>query len=698
MVWYKNKLIASILIILILTGLISFVATTKFLNSYQLQLADHLYSKNNPSPEITVVLLDEKTLKALGDYENWNRSNFAKVIENINKYQPKVVGLDFYFRIQKDEEGDAALTNALKQGSNDIIGFFAKLHYDPLKQFFVEDEDNTNNPLPYQDFQDSATVSFLYGNNDGDEVRRRLPPLVFREQENKFYENLPFAIARKALGYKALYTNPQIDSNKYIFGDASKTIPLEDGRMLINYQSNYLMDSFQEVSFVDVYNENFQSYNKTPEQLFKDKIILIGPSALYFKDLFPTPKDKKVLMPGVEIHANAVQTIIENKFLRNLATPEQIILIALFTILSVFVFMYTKIRYSLILLAVLPLLYGFAAQPAFDHGLILDLIHPYIALTTSFIGSYLYRYLTEFREKNALKNAFSRYVNPHLAQQIMAHPENLKLGGESREVSVLFTDIAHFTSISEQLSPTSLVAVLNEYFQAMSEVILAEGGTLDKFEGDAIMAFFGAPLSQADHALRACRTALLMRQKLAILNEKWKNDPPLPGGEPKPFLDFRTGINTTNAIVGNLGSKERFDYTVIGDGVNLASRLEGTNKKYATHLMMSEMTYNQVKSQVEAREIDIIRVVGKKEPIKVYELLAFQGQLHPSITELLKTYNEGIELYHKREFTKALVIFTNILAKYPDDGPSKLFYQRCSVLKDFPPAPEWDGVFEMGSK
>jgi len=232
----------------------------------------------------------------------------------------------------------------------------------------------------------------------------------------------------------------------------------------------------------------------------------------------------------------------------------------------------------------------------------------------------------------------------------------------------------------------------------MSKVVMDEGGTLDKFEGDAIMAFFGAPVAQSDHAARAVRAALKMRQELSKLVQKWQTDPPLPGGEKKPVIDVRCGLSTGEAIVGNIGSSARFDYTAIGDIVNLGSRLEGANKNFNTSIMASEATYNSVKDQIVARVLDKIRVVGKEKPIEVFEILGLKESLTPELSDLLKQYNEGIQMYRTRKFAEGLAKFEAILKQYPDDGPSKMYRQWCEVYRDFPPKADWDGVFELGSK
>jgi adenylate cyclase len=367
--------------------------------------------------------------------------------------------------------------------------------------------------------------------------------------------------------------------------------------------------------------------------------------------------------------------------------------------LSTFLFLYTKVRWSLLYLFGVPLVYTLLAPWAFNNlNLIFDMVHPYLVILSSFAAVYIYRYVTEFKEKLALKGAFSKYVNPEIVKQITEHPENLHLGGTKLPVTVLFTDIAHFTTISENLTPESLVALLNEYFDAMSEVILAQGGTLDKFEGDAIMAFFGAPIHYPDHAIRAANAAVGMRHKLNELLKKWASDAPLPGGEKKPVIDFRCGLSSGDVIVGNVGSKERFEYTVMGDIVNLGSRLEGANKKYSTNTMVSEATYLLIKDSFEGRELDTIRVVGKNKPIKVYEILSHKGELPADAMSLLQSYNEGITLYHSRKYAEGLEKFKQILQKFPADGPSKMYVQRCEVLRDFPRPADWDEVFEMGSK
>ena len=281
----------------------------------------------------------------------------------------------------------------------------------------------------------------------------------------------------------------------------------------------------------------------------------------------------------------------------------------------------------------------------------------------------------------------------------MQENANLKTQVEKKEITVMFTDIANFTSISEQLQPISAVEFLNEYLKEMTSIIIKNGGTIDKFEGDAIMAIFGAPADQKDHAQRAAAAALEMRVKLPELNQKWKNDPPLPGGEKKPQIDFRVGLSSGEAVVGNIGSENRLSYTAIGDIVNLGSRLESVNKVYGSHIMISEKTYNLISQKYFCRFADYIRVKGKHQPVKIFELLKPFNSVTEEEKEKINLYHQGLDFYFQKNFEKALDILQNqLLQKYPDDNLGQIYAGRCQVLKSYPPKDDWDFVYEMKHK
>ncbi|MCD6110007.1 adenylate/guanylate cyclase domain-containing protein, partial [bacterium] len=334
--------------------------------------------------------------------------------------------------------------------------------------------------------------------------------------------------------------------------------------------------------------------------------------------------------------------------------------------------------------------YG-VAHIAYSNGIILNMIYPPITLLLIYISSILYKYFAEIKQRQYVQNAFGKYLSPNVMKEILKNPHLLHRRGVKKEITIFFSDIVGFTSISELLDPQTLIELINEYLGTMTNIIMKYEGTLDKYVGDAIVAYFGAPINQVDHAKRACHVALEMRAILPQLHKKWKK-------EGKPLLDFRIGINTGIAIVGNVGSEKRFEYTIMGDEVNLGSRLEGANKEYNTKIMVSEDTYLLVKNYFEFRHLDYLRVKGKREAVRVYELLAHKGQVSETGIKLLKTYNDGINLYLDRNFKEAQEMFKQALQIYPDDGPSKLYLERSDILTNYPPPADWDGIFNMKTK
>ncbi|MFH1912175.1 MAG: adenylate/guanylate cyclase domain-containing protein, partial [Pseudomonadota bacterium] len=292
--------------------------------------------------------------------------------------------------------------------------------------------------------------------------------------------------------------------------------------------------------------------------------------------------------------------------------------------------------------------------------------------------------------KKKIRGAFQYYLTASVINEILKDPSKLKLGGDKKPLSVLFSDIKGFTSISEALSPEELVHLLNEYLTAMTNIVFKYDGLLDKYIGDAIMAVFGAPLDQPDHALRACRTGIEMMSELRRLREKW-------AAEGRPDVNIRVGINSGEMVVGNMGSEMRFDYTVMGDSVNLASRLEGTNKEYGTSVMISEFTYELVKDELFCRELDAVRVVGKKLPVRIYELLGEKRE-GAQWQEFVGRFETGLAKYREGLWEEAISAFRSVLEVRPEDYPARLYIERCEALKKNPPEGAWDGVFTMMKK
>jgi len=330
-------------------------------------------------------------------------------------------------------------------------------------------------------------------------------------------------------------------------------------------------------------------------------------------------------------------------------------------------------------------------QFLFNIGVFMQFVPAALALGASLLVISAMHYVQGDKEKKYIRTAFSHYLSADVIDVLVKDPQALKLGGERKELTAFFSDVQGFSGISESLSPEGIVDLLNEYLTDMTDIIFGEGGTVDKFVGDAIVAFYGAPIYFENHAERACLAALVMQAKLRKMRPVWKEK---YGHE----LYVRMGINTGPMVVGNMGSRTRFDYTMMGDSVNLASRLEGVNKYYKTFILASEFTVREIGDSIARREIDVLRVVGKKEPVKVYELVCPRASADAQTMDLLGCFEEGLELYKKREWAKAGETFRKALALDPGDGPSQVYIDRCAQFSAAPPPDSWDGVYEMKSK
>ncbi|MGQ9632105.1 MAG: CHASE2 domain-containing protein [bacterium] len=421
---------------------------------------------------------------------------------------------------------------------------------------------------------------------------------------------------------------------------------------------------------------------------FEGKHIFIGSTATGAFDLRNTPVGN---IPGVEYHATLFNNILNKDFIVPVSPWINIAIILIVGLLMGGVTPFLRPLQSMIMLVVTAIALVIGVYVAFREGMYTLLVSPILTLFFSYLLIMVYRFMSEEREKMQVRTAFQYYVTASVVNELLKNPDMLKLGGEKRELTVFFSDIAGFTTISESLTPEEVVALINEYLTEMTDIVFEYDGTLDKYEGDAIMAFWGAPIWQDDHARRACYAALDMQERLVEMRKRWAE-------EKKPLIHVRAGINTGEMIVGNMGSKERMDYTVMGDSVNLGARLEPANKQYNTRVMIGERTYELAKEYIEARELDAIRVKGKTLPVITYELLAKKGQLPQNIADVLEHYNNGLKAYKERRWKDGIQAFRDALRINGDDGPSKVYLGRCIEYAKNPPPDDWDGVFTMTTK
>ncbi|MCX5911007.1 MAG: adenylate/guanylate cyclase domain-containing protein, partial [Deltaproteobacteria bacterium] len=427
-----------------------------------------------------------------------------------------------------------------------------------------------------------------------------------------------------------------------------------------------------------------------PLHVLKDKIVFLGFTAAGLYDLKPTPLSP--VSPGVLAHATFVANLIHKDF-RVRMSPAALLAISLSlaVAMGVAVMLISSLWKLALLLVGLAAAVGFFVTFSFQKSLWVDGVLLSGNLGLSFAMSTAFSYATEGRQRRQIKQMFSRYMSDLLIQDLLKNPDKLRLGGEKLVLTVFFSDLAGFTSLSEKLSPEEVVALLNRYLTAMTDIILRSGGLIDKYEGDAIMAFWGAPVFQEDHAVRACLAALDNQSRLGELRQEF-----LQAGLPP--IHARIGINTGEMIIGNMGSSQRFDFTVIGDSVNLASRLEGAGKEYGVCILISENTYSHAADRIEVRELDLLRVKGKDKPVRIYELLARRGQLPETLQKGRELFLGGLNLYRKQKWEEAKSHFQGVLDLLPDDGPSKTFVRRCEQFQESPPEKSWDGVFELRTK
>ena len=423
----------------------------------------------------------------------------------------------------------------------------------------------------------------------------------------------------------------------------------------------------------------------------KGRVFFYGLTAAGTHDLNPMPFSPRYPMVGSL--ATVFNTIVTDQFITPMPASWRFPLFLAVGVFAGYILSTrTSIRGSLFTLLFLIAYLLFAYWIFANRRFWIDVVGPTGIVLISDAAIVWYKFNTAEKKRKFFRNAFEHYLNPAVVEQIAKNPDMLELGGKKMVLTAFFSDVASFTSISEQLNEHELVELLNEYLSEMTDIVLEQYGNLDKYEGDAIMAFFGAPIHFDDHAARACYTALDMQEKLREMRGKWK-------AEGRPELTARIGINTGPMVVGNMGSRTRLDYTVMGDAVNLASRLEGVNKQYSTDIMISEFTLEHCGADFVTREIDLIRVKGKNEPVRIHEVLARADDgVSDEMAAALEHYCAGLEAYKKKEWEAGVKEFQRALEARADDGPSLTYLNRCREYLESPPPADWDGVYVMTTK
>ncbi|NQT34932.1 CHASE2 domain-containing protein [bacterium] len=664
------------------------------------------------SPEIVVVAIDQETADSLSF--PFNRIYYAQLIGKLNELGARIVVLDIDFSSRSIiPESDSIFYRAIEEAGNVILmGKISMIFHHGLKEPIAE----IKHPV-----KEVAPVDCPWGlaNEiiDQDGVTRRY--VLYLSLNDKIYLSLGMKI------YSLLFG---LENEIPGFNSAGE---LEYGDLVIprsgpsDYFINYYgpAGTFPTYSFYSVVQGDYDFDDLlaglSPEEVelltasgmadilsespFKDKIVLVGASAEDLQDNKITPffdylevgdtKRERRRTPGVEVHANALQMLIDGSYIKQIDIRWIILAVV---IISLLIYLNGRLKRQwlafLIIICLLVLISGGGIWLFIKQGIWFNEVPLLLVVFIGYPTNLVYRFVLSQREKAMIRGMFSQYVPKKVTDALIANPDLMKLGGERRRMSVLFTDVAGFTAISEKLPPEELVMLLNEYLTAMSQVIADNDGIIDKYEGDLIMAEFGAPLWFEDHAVRCCLAALGMQRLLSEMRRKWKT-------EGRDELYSRIGINTGEMSVGNMGSKQLFDYTVMGDSVNLSSRLESANKNYNTSIIIGYGTWLDVHESFITRPLDFLRVKGKNEPVEVFELIGEdESDLIQTKSKILEIYNQGIADFRNRQFEDAGKLFEKALEIDSQDGPSKVYYNRCEVLIAQPPAEDWDGAYTLTEK
>ena len=741
---------ARITFFVILVALVLFLSDFQFFRLMELKTLDLRMASRGPlvpGHETAIAAIDEKSISELGRWP-WPRSTIARLVDLLKKGGAKTIGFDIVFsepdhgaylktidmltaemkksgvtdsnvlnllqRQRTSADTDTTLATSIQQAGNITLGYF--FHFSQqenekelahITQYRMEDHaarivnsrysvvnslsGTPNDGYLPRAFAPENNISILTSaaQNSGffntlpdSDGSNRWAPLVVALGEN-YYSSLAVSMICSYLDFPVLSLNLESYGANSI-GIGEKTIPTnESGQLLINYLGP--PRTFPHYSVADILS------GKIPPDTFRDKIVLVGATAVGVYDLRVTPFSS--IFPGVEIHATVIDNILHENFLTHSSFIRMIdvgTIILFGLIMGLLVSRLRPISGMASALLIIAVFIAMNFLAFFRFNVWLNLVYPLITMMMIYLGITIYHYFKEEQEKKKIRGAFQYYLTSSVINEMLKNPGKLKLGGDRRNLTVLFSDIRGFTTISEKMTPEELIMLLNEYLTAMTNQVFYYDGLLDKYMGDAIMAVFGAPLDQPDHARRACLTALAMMRELRRLQNKWK-------AEGRPVFDIGIGINSGEMVVGNMGSAMRFDYTVMGDMVNLGSRLESANKEYGTNIIISEFTYNHVKDTICCREIDSVRVKGKTRPVRIFELLG-EKKDEPDYQNLIKAFATGLTLYREGKWDDAIAAFQTACKIKHDDFVSTMYIERCKNLKQHPPTPPWDGVFVMTRK
>lgn len=632
--------------------------------TYDLRFKD-LRGPIQPSPNIGIIAIDEKSIAELGRYP-WSRDNYARLVDKLAAAKAKAVMFDVFFPERETVAHDRMFAAATNRAANVVLAVV--FDFDKYGRVTT-----ITRSLPEIE-RGAIGIGHINQLPDDDGVIRRNPLLI--EKDGKQIPSLGLVAAMLALG-----------ETRFVAGDfdialGEHHIPVDgEYRMWLNYVGG--PGVYPRYSFVDVVS------GRIPAQELKGKILFLGATALGIYDMRVTPFNGNT--PGVELHATIADDIISERYIRQGGVEALIDMFFIVAMGALAFFLTTRLRlYGAIpATAVLLSSYVWFTYYMFNAGHWINMIYPVMSAVIAVLVGGGFRYLVLERSAREMRSMFSSYLSPKLVARLEKDPEAAKIGGDNKEVTVLFTDIKSFTTFSEAHPPQEVVSRLNEYLGAMVQVIEQHDGTIDKFIGDGIMAYWGAPLAQPDHAKLAIDCIRAINERMKELSSKWL----VNGVEP---FTIRGGLQSGEVVAGNVGlAGKKMEYTVIGDTVNQAARLEGTAKYYGVTYLVGEETYRRTREICRYRELDKIRVVGKQLPVTIYEPLEGMSMLDVPTAAI---FEAALALYRARDWEKARAAFAAVLDVAHEDKPSKIYVERCGHFMQSPPAADWDGVFNRAEK
>ena len=676
--------------------------------------------QEDPNKKIVLVSIDEKSLSYFnrnGMYWPWPREFYQIATDYFHNSGAELVVYDILFdtpdfdrRNISGQMSDQRFLKSLHNSNNAILAFKSTANEDSAVDLSVNNEPliedfNIKNDPPY-------TQPHLLTSKPLDkfaEAATAMGNTVMSPDEDGLIRSVHLFDSLAHKGYvptlsMAIYLEMQPDSISLEWTNrglrvGNQEIPLQDdGNYLVNWykkggvqNGTFPYYSFQAIvksAIQQLRNPNSEVNVPVPPSVFEDKIVILGASAAGLGDIKSTPMSSLEAFPGMEIQATILNNLIGKNYISQLPAWMTIFILLLLSLAIPYTIAFLRPTQGVIsILAILAVIIA-AGLSLFVYDRIWFSTGFYLIIATvTYSGSAAYKYFAEEKQKKKIRSAFGQYVQPEFVEQLIAQPNLLQLGGQKKRLTVLFSDIEGFTTISEKKEPEELVSFLNDYLGAMTDIIFDHSGTVDKYIGDAVMAFWGAPIEQDNHAELACRSTLKMMKKVEELAPQDTN------------INSRFGIATGNMIVGNIGSYNRFNYTVLGDTVNLSARLEAANKQFGSSTMIAEQTYEDVKDNFYCRQLDLLVVKGKTKPVRVYELMAEKSYSDAEQTEeIISIYQKGLDHYLNKKWDRAIDQFKKVLSLKPKDGPSQTYIERCQEFKEEPPPKDWDGVFHLKTK